>query len=121
MGTSGSRRADPGAKRGKYVLAFVDDGDNTHEVDARDVVNVRTFHCRKRVWANLIVSSLNAAELLNCFVSDHLGHHVTRIYIAQRGVTEAGSFDGHMVQSITLSHSRLLCPSRLLPLLTILT
>lgn len=40
MGTSGSRRADPGAKRGKYVLAFVDDGDNTHEVDAKDVVPV---------------------------------------------------------------------------------
>jgi hypothetical protein len=40
MGTSGSRRADPGAKRGRYVLAFVDDGDNTHEVDAKDVVIV---------------------------------------------------------------------------------
>lgn len=39
-GTSGSRRADPGAKRGRYVLAFVDDGDNTHEVEARDVVTV---------------------------------------------------------------------------------
>ena len=41
MGTSISRRADQGAKKGKYVLAFVDDGDNLHEVDAKDVVTVR--------------------------------------------------------------------------------
>jgi len=40
MGTSISRRADQGAKKGKYVLAFVDDGDNLHEVDAKDVVTV---------------------------------------------------------------------------------
>jgi hypothetical protein len=40
MGTSISRRADQGAKKGKYVLAFVDDGDNLHEVDAKDVVMV---------------------------------------------------------------------------------
>jgi hypothetical protein len=42
MGAPGARlaRADPGAKKGKYVLSFVDDGDNTHEVDAKDVVVV---------------------------------------------------------------------------------
>jgi hypothetical protein len=49
MGTSGSRRADPGAKRGKYVLAFVDDGNNTHEVEARDVVVVSPHYALARV------------------------------------------------------------------------
>jgi SAGA-associated factor 29 len=52
MGTSGSRRADPGAKRGKYVLAFVDDGDNTHEVDAKDVVPVCQFSWKE--WHGLM-------------------------------------------------------------------
>lgn len=43
QGSSGAAsrgKADPGAKRGRYVLAFVDDGNNTHEVEARDVVMV---------------------------------------------------------------------------------
>lgn len=33
-------RADPGAKKGKYVLSFVDDGNSEQDVDALDVVPV---------------------------------------------------------------------------------
>jgi hypothetical protein len=61
MGTSISRRADQGAKKGKYVLAFVDDGDNLHEVDAKDVVVVSP-HGRYRM-----------PELMNSSPRDALG------------------------------------------------
>lgn len=37
---SGGRQLDPKAKKGKYILMFVDDGNQEWEVDALDVVPV---------------------------------------------------------------------------------
>jgi len=101
MGTSGSRRADPGAKRGKYVLAFVDDGDNTHEVDAKDVVPVCQLLVMSVIWADGSVPSLGL-PISWCFVSDHLGPHVFHDF-------GPPSFQGKRKRQILQVLSRPLC------------
>lgn len=49
---SGNGRTDPKAKKGKYILMFVDDGNVEWEVDALDVVPVSLPFLLLELWSS---------------------------------------------------------------------